>query len=73
MGYRIVGYDPDDYVEPVPSSIESYWSRTGRYYITILRDQTGVEMDEAVDGTKADRDASVRSFQRRIDNEGAAR
>jgi len=64
--YTIVGFDTETWTAPVPTKVESYWSREGRYFITILTDENGYEMDSATDGTKADRDCSVRSFQRRI-------
>jgi len=54
------------YEEQVPTSVETFWDRYTRCYITILNDQHGVEIESNTDGTKADRDASVKSFKRRI-------
>jgi len=53
--------------EQRPTSIEQWYDRSSRSWVTSLRDQDGIEIDSLYDGTKADAAAARRRFQRDID------
>ena len=65
--YTIIGFDAEAYEEPVAVKVESTYDRSIRSYVTILVDANGEQVGDAMfDGTKADRDASVRTLNSRI-------
>jgi hypothetical protein len=57
--------DPDD--EPLAVAVETWYDRQTRSWITYLVDAEGHQLGAAAyDGTRADRDASIRHLELRI-------
>lgn len=65
----LAGLRDDD----VPVAVESTYDRTTRSYVTVMVDADGLQVGDALyDGTKADRDASVRQYRRIVASSTAA-
>lgn len=66
MSYSIVGFET--FEEQVAVAVETYYDRQTRSWVSFLVDADGNPIgDSLYDGTKADRDASIRMLQSQID------
>ncbi len=68
MAYTI-NLDDTGAGEAIPTSVEQWYDRGTRSWVTSLRDQDGQEIEATYDGTKADAAASHRHYTTRITEE----
>lgn len=55
--------ESDPEMDSLPTSVDQWYDRYTRSWVTTLRDQNGDEIQSNYDGTRADADASKAKFE----------
>ena len=55
--------ESDPEMDSIPTSVEQYWDRYTRSWITVLRDQDGSQIDVNYDGDRASAARSKAMFE----------